>query len=478
MEFFLLDPHCYFVKGAKRGAIYDLLKGQLLWADEELAEVLELCEQRRPLAEVNGLAVRAGGLREGMTQLQLMGLGRFYQSAICPVVEKVKPPITKRQSRQSDDGHRRLSVLHVELTAVCNWDCVFCDPDRLSVRMSSPCGSCKRWPVDAKELSVSAWSKIIGQGARAGADTVVIHGGEPTLRMDDLCSVLETALRQDYTEVAVLLNGTSIAGNERLLGLLVDPRVYVQLQIPSCRADVFGEICSVPDGLSVVRAALQAFKERAVRIRVSVPIVAKNDDHVDETVEWCDAFELEQVVTRVVRPLPSGPNAVVSSEAFGGLLRSSLPDPVLQIELPNSKTNIGHMGGSLPEVGDQRERFATRFFALCQGHGCYEGRISISSTGDVLPCPMTRTRRIGRVDESGLGGVLAAIDSIDMYWNLTKDRIEECSRCELRYCCSDCRPLVECATGRFFAKDPACLYDPLSGTARSQERWGGGRSTR
>ncbi|MDQ1098727.1 SPASM domain peptide maturase of grasp-with-spasm system [Chryseobacterium sp. SORGH_AS909] len=53
------------------------------------------------------------------------------------------------------------------------------------------------------------------------------------------------------------------------------------------------------------------------------------------------------------------------------------------------------------------------------------------------------------------------------YWNLTKDSIEVCKDCELRYVCTDCRAYTEqthTKDGLDISKPLKCGYDPYTGT--------------
>jgi radical SAM protein with 4Fe4S-binding SPASM domain len=55
--------------------------------------------------------------------------------------------------------------------------------------------------------------------------------------------------------------------------------------------------------------------------------------------------------------------------------------------------------------------------------------------------------------------------SFDEYWTLTKDKIEVCKDCELRYACPDCRESnTYTGKGNFNSGKPLyCNYDPYSG---------------
>ena len=51
--------------------------------------------------------------------------------------------------------------------------------------------------------------------------------------------------------------------------------------------------------------------------------------------------------------------------------------------------------------------------------------------------------------------------------NMNKDRIQECSECEFRYCCHDCR--ADLNGMELHAKCWYCTYDPLFGKWEDEE---------
>jgi len=56
------------------------------------------------------------------------------------------------------------------------------------------------------------------------------------------------------------------------------------------------------------------------------------------------------------------------------------------------------------------------------------------------------------------------VEKIQSYWYLTKDKVEKCKECELRYFCIDCRELAQReSNGNVYASNPNCKYDPNTG---------------
>jgi len=61
------------------------------------------------------------------------------------------------------------------------------------------------------------------------------------------------------------------------------------------------------------------------------------------------------------------------------------------------------------------------------------------------------------------------IDEIEKYWYLTKDKVDKCKICELRYSCPDCREIAYESSGNLYASNPNCLYNPETGVWRDEK---------
>lgn len=64
----------------------------------------------------------------------------------------------------------------------------------------------------------------------------------------------------------------------------------------------------------------------------------------------------------------------------------------------------------------------------------------------------------GHISTTKLKDALAN-EAFRKVWKISKDQIEVCSDCELRYVCQDCRAYIE-DTKNIFSKPIKCNYDP------------------
>lgn len=101
-----------------------------------------------------------------------------------------------------------------------------------------------------------------------------------------------------------------------------------------------------------------------------------------------------------------------------------------------------------------------RFTNNMKYHPCIGHTITITHTGDAIPCPAMRKHKLGNIKDKELYTIFENADrGIYKFWNLNLDKIEKCKLCEFRYVCSDCRALEESLTGRLEGK-ALCSYDP------------------
>lgn len=98
------------------------------------------------------------------------------------------------------------------------------------------------------------------------------------------------------------------------------------------------------------------------------------------------------------------------------------------------------------------------FYQLSLNHNnCLYGLISINRNGYICNCPSIN-RTFGHYKNTNLKAVIENNQFLEL-WNITKDKIDTCKKCELRYACQDCRAFI--ADDKIgFAKPHKCHYLP------------------
>ncbi|AFK21858.1 radical SAM protein [Pyrococcus sp. ST04] len=87
-----------------------------------------------------------------------------------------------------------------------------------------------------------------------------------------------------------------------------------------------------------------------------------------------------------------------------------------------------------------------------QYNNCMAGLVAITPDGFAVPCPLLRKFVVGDITKESLRKILKK-QRLKKFWKLTKDYIEGCNKCSLRYICHDCRALEYQATGDIFSME-------------------------
>jgi radical SAM protein with 4Fe4S-binding SPASM domain len=104
------------------------------------------------------------------------------------------------------------------------------------------------------------------------------------------------------------------------------------------------------------------------------------------------------------------------------------------------------------------EFFYYQHYNPCLGH-----QIAVDCLGEIKPC-LWYNGVIGKIGKDKLFDLIIS-GKFDNYWEQTKDKIDICKECELRYACPDCRVRGRSKNGRNLTtgKPDYCNYDPYSG---------------
>lgn len=89
-------------------------------------------------------------------------------------------------------------------------------------------------------------------------------------------------------------------------------------------------------------------------------------------------------------------------------------------------------------------------------NGCLYKKVSINEIGEVKNCP-SQSKSFGNIKNTSLREIIQSQEFTQL-WYITKDAIEHCKDCELRYCCSDCRIFIE-NPNNIYSKPIRCNYN-------------------
>jgi SPASM domain peptide maturase of grasp-with-spasm system len=90
-------------------------------------------------------------------------------------------------------------------------------------------------------------------------------------------------------------------------------------------------------------------------------------------------------------------------------------------------------------------------------NSCLNKKIAVDRKGFIRNCPSMRNH-YGHISVNTLSKALEN-ENFRKLWTISKDQIEVCSDCELRYVCQDCRAYIE-DEQNLYSKPLKCNYDP------------------
>lgn len=431
---FVLNHDVYFIKGAKRAAIYDLNVGTVYSVDSTGAQVLDLALQGlSPLEIACRAPVGLGDLVAFLDSLVLKhGVGHWYEG-----VEARAPSTTVTCAPLQLKFHS----LDLELTQRCNLQCIHCYTE------SGP-------TLGDEALGREDWRQLIRDAALLGCRHVTFTGGEPLLAKELLLELIPYASERGL-HCTVATNATLITTEIRELfyrfGVGVSVSLYGQNE------QVHDRITQVVGSFKVTVDNVLYLRMRGVPVRITMAVMRENQDYLEETEQFVrDRLDAEFVAAPIL-PIGRGSSnkLVVSTDSFLHEASEKLIWAANKgrVQLPVRIRPI------FPRV------YQANFVARLSGT-CWSGRLSITSTGDAIPCPAARQLILGNVKRSSLKTIIFS-DAAEQVWKLTKDHVKVCKDCEYRYACQDCPVAVLARGGSLYEKPPWCTYDPYVGEWQS-----------
>ena len=377
--YFRLNPECYFVKGKKCGAIYNLIEGNRYALDQKESVIVDSYERNNSIKRED---------EEFLKKLKELCLGNFYDKRVYIEKLRLSSPIEEYQP-----GHPpQLNRAFLEINNSCSRNCWFCG--YYGIKRSWGCMGCNKWNEDGETLTTERQKEIIDELKDLDCKDIFITGGDLTLAWDKTMDIL------DYAD------------------------------------GKFRKIC--------ITLHEQSFSEE---IRDEI----KNKAQPIIQTEKLDGIQSEDLIFLLT----------VSPEEFKNLKDISSKKVMINFV----SEDFSSLPPDIPLISKRKiaKESMYQFFHNIKYHPCIGNTLSISHTGNVLPCPMMRDHVLGNIRDRELYTIFEkGKEEIDKFWNLTLDNIEKCRDCEFRYACNDCRALEEKLTGKLEGKR-LCDYEPEEG---------------
>ena len=333
------------------------------------------------------------------------------------------------------DVPKPLSIL-AELTYRCNLQCPYCyNPLDLQAYRS--------------ELPVDVWTRVIDEAADLGVLQAHFSGGEPTLRADDLVSLVKAARARDlYTNL--ITQGTFLS-DELIARLEAAGLDHVQLSLQASHAGLADPIA----GAAVHEKKMDALRRVAksgMAVTLNCVLHRANIDDVDAIIAIAESAGVRRVEL-----------ANVQFYGWALLNRGALMPTREQVERAAAAVAAARrrLAGKV-EIDHVLADYYERFPKPCMD-GWGRKFMTVAPDGRVFPCPAApaiKGIRFENVLDRSLGEIWRSSDSFNAYRG-TGWMPEPCKSCDRREVdWGGCRCQASLLAGDAAVTDPACSLSP------------------
>lgn len=208
--YFRLNPECYFIRGKKCGAIFDLIEKEMYALNPHETELITSYERNNPVC----------GDEEFLKELKAYLLGNFYPNKT--YIQKLRLGSASKTPSDPPEFDRAF----LEINNSCNRDCNFCG--YYGIKRSLGCVGCNKWNETGAPLALDRWKGLIDELRNLDCKDIFITGGDLTLAWDKAMEILDYASGK-FNDIYVILHEQSLS--ERIITDLRNKfRIIVQTE--------------------------------------------------------------------------------------------------------------------------------------------------------------------------------------------------------------------------------------------------------
>lgn len=392
-----------YVKGAKNGAIYDFVSGNVYWINSESCELINKLIQNN--GDTSSFAA------DEQKYLLLLEKNNLYDKNF--KIKKYNPSI---------NSTKKLEMAWLEITQACNCKCLHCYQGEKHI-------------TSTHTLELFEWIRVISQLQTEGVSRVVVIGGEPCIYKYIYDILLE--LYNKEIKTTLFTNATII--NESLMELIIRcaDKISVKVSLYGDNAADHDMVTQCPGSFEKLVSNVRKLTTNGVTVSVAVVAMKENQDKLHGIKEFIHSLGARYSKFDVIR------------NVFGGTQDQ---------HTPTNKEIINSCLFKRPNFKATRSVFDNNH----NKNSCWYGKIAITETGDVIPCVFERSIIYGNVKDSSISNILQS-QQLHYCWHMNFTNVEYCKNCEFRYACKDCRPLGRSVNGNISGKNPRCKYNPYTG---------------
>ncbi|MBC7361761.1 MAG: radical SAM protein [Candidatus Aminicenantes bacterium] len=425
-RYFYLNNFIVLVKGTQKGALYDLIRGNVYSIDGRLANIISDNYPKR-IDEI-----LQNGASRGFSNPDLIEVCRnLNRLGVCHMADR-QVYIDRCQEFLNPSLYNKhekiiLKRVLIQLTSECNIACLFCN----SAYWNQICFPCRR-RVDRKEsLDEGLVKYIIDIVSLFGCESVNITGGNPFLWDGDIYSILNY-LNHKKMRVELFSNLNNSTDLINIKELKKINNLTVVAPIFSIDTDLNDHITGTKNSLNGFFKNVSYIIENGVKLRIIIPALTLNHQKIYETKSYLIEKNLD-------------------FRDFHSLSLEYRTEDFIINEGPYYISNSKFSRISFYD-----------FYLRKNWNRCWSFECTITADGKVRPC-LYSDYYFAQISKDSLINLFRS-RKLESLWKLSKDKVMICKNCEFRYLCPDCRVVAKNISGRFDAKYPFCSYNPKDGT--------------
>ena len=324
---------------------------------------------------------------EILNELVNMNLGNYVEAPVYHENSIVDYTVAFNTFNSSN----KLDDVYIQVSNECNYHCKICERTNRIFSKTH----CKLWPLAGKPVSVTTWEKFFCEISQLGARKLIFIGGNPFLKIDVMETMIKLAQKNEINEFVAYANVNHLS--QEIIDLCIKYDICINIQLMDVEKQVYDNI--------------HRLKNEGIKIKVSI---LNGWDYKMDTVDIVTLFSNLGIEDISLSELYTDNNKMDDFE----------------------KKIAGR-------VSDQK------ILILGLMNSCLYGKVYVSINGEVMPCPMLQTEKLGSLMEKSIADILKS----EKYQNLitaSRSKIEGCKDCVFRYNCSDCRAIEAQASGNLF----------------------------
>jgi radical SAM domain heme biosynthesis protein len=328
-----INRNVVFVKGALRGAIYDL-ENELVYSIG-----VQSCNCIYKIINNCGLNNEEKEYRKALIEHSLLSAD-------------FSPRLYTHMDFSPTDT---IGLVWLEITQACNERCIHCYEGSEHISSKNP-------------LSLIEWQKVINELKDVQPKRIVIIGGEPCVHKD-LNRILNL-VSEVKSDVTLFTNGSLI--NEELAGILKKNNIRVKLSLYGNNAKIHDNITKLPGSFEKLLKSIDILQKRKIDISVAIVLMKENQDYYEEIRDFVMRLGVSSYKFDVIRNVYNGEQSKHS---------------------PTLKRIIDLRIRKEANFSITKRQFDSNYFH----NSCWHNKMVITDNGDVMPCVFERNIKYGNV---------------------------------------------------------------------------------